>query len=49
MIYANGAQETPVTLQKGSPVSAGAPYGEPQAIFAASELEAKAVMDSLNL
>ncbi len=49
VIYADGAQEAPVTLQKGSPVSAGAPYGEPQAIFAASELEAKAVMDSLNL
>lgn len=49
VIYADGAQEAPVTLQKGSPVSADAPYGEPQAIFAASELEAKAVMDSLNL
>lgn len=49
VIYADCAQEAPVTLQKGSPVSAGAPYGEPQAIFAASELEAKAVMDSLNL
>lgn len=37
------------TLQKGTPVSADAPYGESIAIFAASELEAKAVMDSLNL
>lgn len=37
------------TLQKGTPVSADAPYGESIAIFAASELEAKAVMGSLNL
>lgn len=49
VIYADGAQEAPVTLQKGTPVSADAPYGESIAIFAASELEAKAVMDSLNL
>lgn len=47
VIYADGAQEAPVTLQKGSPVSAGAPYGEPQAIFAASRKEAMAIMASL--
>lgn len=49
MIYADGAQEAPVTLQKGSPVSAGAPYGEPQAIFAASKMGANAVIASLKL
>lgn len=49
MIYADGAQEAPVTLQKGSPVSAGAPYGEPQAIFAASKMGANAVIVSLKL
>lgn len=35
------------TLQKGTPVSADAPYGESIAIFAASELEAKAIKASL--
>lgn len=49
VIYADGAQEAPVTLQKGSPVSAGAPYGEPQAIFAASKMGADAVITSLKL
>lgn len=49
IIYADGAQEAPVTLQKGSPVSAGAPYGEPQAIFAASKMGADAVIVSLKL
>ena len=47
VIYADGAQEAPVTLQKGSPVSAGAPYGEPLAIFAASRKEAMAIMANL--
>ena len=49
VIYADGAQEDHVTLQKGSPVSAGAPYGEPQAIFAASKMGADAVITSLKL
>lgn len=49
VIYADGAQEAPVTLQKGSPVSAGAPYGEPQAVFAASKMGADAVITSLKL
>lgn len=40
-------QETPITLQKGTPVSADVPGGEPMAILATSINEATAIMASL--
>ena len=40
-------QETPITLQKGTPVSADVSGGEPMFIFAASENAAMAIMASL--
>lgn len=40
-------QETPITLQKGTPVSADVSGGEPMFIFAASENAAMAIMVSL--
>lgn len=40
-------QETPITLQKGTPVSADVSGGEPTFIFAASENAAMAIMASL--
>ena len=40
-------QETPITLQKGTPVSADVSGGEPMVILATSINEATAIMDSL--
>ncbi len=41
-------QETPITLQKGTPVSADVSGGEPMVILAASRKEAMAIMASLS-
>lgn len=47
VIGAGQVQETPITLQKGTPVSADVSGGEPIAILAASRKEAMAIMASL--
>ena len=49
-LFASGGgqiQEIPITLQKGTPVSADVSGGEPMAILAASRKEAMAIMASL--